>query len=316
VLAVGLTACGDAYHRPAAVVHGVDITDQTVKETTPSARVLTTLLRRSCGTQAPGEPARSPCLRYTVAFLIQRAIVRAYAVQHDLRVRPYEVERTIDRVRNQNGTEQVQAILDQFGVDEADFEALVREQLLVGRVQEAVASDAVGEDQLRAAYRRQRADFTLLHAAHILVPTRTQAQRIAEQVTPENFEELAKRFSIDKVSAEQGGDLGTIPVGQLDSDFVRGALALQPGEISEPVQSRFGWHIIRLLSVRTASFESVRDQLLQQLQGPAIETWFLDQLRDGVEVNPRYGRLDPRTGDVVPLDSTATALPSPSASGP
>ena len=316
VLAIGLTACDGALRQPAAVVHGVEITDATLKESTPAARVLTALLRRSCGTQAPGEPARNPCVRYTLEFLIERAIVRAYAVDHDIRVRPFEVEGTIGRIRQQLGPEQLQAILDQFGLDQADFDGLIREQLLVRRVQDAVAAKAIGDDQLRAAYRRQRGDFTQLHAAHILLPTEQEANRVAKEVTPENFAELAKKFSIDKASGQRGGDLGTIPVGQLDSDFVRGALALQPGQISAPVKSQFGWHIIELISVKTAAFEEVRDQLRQQLQGPALQQWYADQVADGVEVNPRYGRLDPRTGAVVPLNSTATALPSPTASGP
>ncbi len=76
-----------------------------------------------------------------------------------------------------------------------------------------MAAKAVGDDQLRAAYRRQRGDFTQLHAAHILLPTEQEANRVAKEVTPENFAELAKKYSIDKVSGQRGGDLGTTPLG-------------------------------------------------------------------------------------------------------
>ncbi len=296
-------------------MHGVAIDDDTVKATVPEARVLTSLLRQPCGTQLPGEPSHSPCVRYTVGFLIQQQIVRAYAQAHHIAVRPVEVRRTLAAVRQRLGPDQLRQLLRQYGVSESGFEGLIREQILVGKVQQAVADAAVSEQRLRAEYRRQRSRFTLLHAAHILVSSQQVADRISAQVTPQNFADLAKRYSIDKGSAAKGGDLGTIPVGQLDADFVRAALALQPGEISKPVQTQFGWHIIRLISVKTAPYASVRSQLQQELAGPAVQKWFLDQVA-GVKVNPRYGRLDPATGQVVPLNSTSTALPGPSSTGP
>jgi parvulin-like peptidyl-prolyl isomerase len=296
-------------------VHGYAIDDDAVKAAIPEAKVLTSLLRQQCGTPVPGEASHGPCVRYTVGFLIQQQIVRAYAQAHHIAVRPYEVQRTLKAIEQQLGPDQLRQLLGQYGVSESEFEGLIREQVLVGKVQQAVADAAVSEQRLRSEYQRQRPRFTLLHAAHILVNSQQEADRISAQVTPQNFADLAKRYSIDKGSAAKGGDLGTIPIGQLDADFVRGALALQPGEISKPIHTQFGWHIIKLISVKTAPYASVRSQLQQELAGPAVQKWFLDQVA-GVTVNPRYGRLDPATGQVVPLDSTSTALPTPSSTGP
>jgi parvulin-like peptidyl-prolyl isomerase len=310
-LAVVLPACG-ALQRPAIDVHGVAIDDATVKATLPESQVLTSLLQQQCGTQLPGEPSHSPCVRYTVGFLIQRQIVRAYAQEHDIAVQPDDVRLTIAAIEHQFGPDQVRQLLKTHGVSQAEFERLISEQLLVGKVEQAVASSAISEGQLRAEYRRERARFTLLHAAHILVNTKQEADRISDQVTPQNFADLAKKYSIDKGSAASGGDLGTVPVGQLDPTFVNAALALQPGQISAPVHTQFGWHIIRLISKKTSPYASVRSQLLQELSGPVVQTWFRDQLAD-VHVDPRYGRLDPATGQIVPIDTTSTALPSPTA---
>ena len=315
-LVLALSACGDAFHRPAAVVDGVAITDGTVAATMPVARVLTALLRTSCGTQGPGEPARGPCLRYTLGYLIQRQVARAYAGTHDLSVASSDVQAAIAQGRRQCGTDQVNTILGQFGVDEPQFEGLVRQQLLLGEVRNAVAADAVGDRQLREAYDRQKTDFTLLHVAHIQLGSQQEAEQVARRVTPENFAELAKKLSTDQGSAAKGGDLGTVPAGRLPADFVAQALTLQPGEVSGAVESVGTWHIIKMISVRVQPFEQVRDQLVAQLAGPAFQQWLEGRLREGVEVNPRYGRLDPGTGEVVRLSSTATALPSPTASGP
>ncbi|HXJ63698.1 MAG TPA: peptidylprolyl isomerase [Actinomycetota bacterium] len=314
VLLVALTACGDAFHRPAAIVHGVSIGDDEVAATVPVARVLSAFLRQSCGTQTAGEPPRSPCLRYTIGLLIERQIVRAYAVAHDIRVRPYEVQRSVKALEQQLGPDQVRQVLGQYGLPESGFEGLVREQLLKGKVQRAVAAAAIPESELRAAYERDKPQFTQIHVAHIQLPNRQQAERISKEVTPENFADLAKKYSTEKGSAANGGDIGTVPIGQLPPDFVAAALSLQPGEIGKPVHTGLGWEIIRLISSEIAPYSSVRPQLQQELQGPALERWYRGQFDNGVEVNPRYGRVDPQTLSVIPLDTTATALPSPSPS--
>jgi parvulin-like peptidyl-prolyl isomerase len=313
VLAVVLTACGDAFHRPAAVVDDVAITDDGLRSQLPLSRLLGALQQQQCGSSGAGQPARGSCLRFSLSFLIRQAVVGRYASAHDVRVTGTDVRQAISSI--QTPQEQVQALLDQFGVTRRQFDGLVGHLLIDQKVRQAVAAEGVSDSQLRAEYERRRLDFTLLRAAHILVASRAEAERISRQVTPGNFAALAKKFSTDQGSAQQGGDLGSIPAGQLDSDFVRAALALRPGEISAPVQTRFGWHIIRLIDVRVEPFEQARQQLLSELSGPAFQRWLHGQFGNGrIEVNPRYGRFDPNTGEVVALDTTATELPSPSPS--
>ncbi len=310
-----LTACGNAFHRPAAVVDGAAITDEGLQAEVPLARVLTSLQGGTCGTAAPGEPARSACVRFALGFLVTQRVVDRYAAEHHLRVSTSDVRQAIRSAESQDQSGQLATTLHQFGVTMRQFEELIRGLLLSNRVQQGIASQVVTDQQLRAEYERRKIDLTQLHVAHILVASQPLAERIAREATPRNFAALAKRFSKDPGSAPKGGDLGAIPAGQLDSDFLRAALALQPGQISDPVHTRFGWHIIRLISVQVEPFEQARTQLLAQLSGPAFQQWLQRQLRRGdIEVNPRYGRFDPRTGQVVPLNSTSTELPSPSPS--
>jgi len=318
-LALGLTACGDAFHRPAALVNGLRISDDELRAEVPLTKVLAALSRQSgpCGAGAQGESARATCSRVALGLLIELDVVRPFADRHGVSVSEREISDTIERVRDPSsglGSDQLDALLKRYGVTGGGFRRLVREQRFLGGVREAVAAATLTEGQLRAAYEQHKLDFTELHAAHILVGTEQEADRISAQVTPENFAELAKKFSIDRGSGEQGGDLGTIPAGRLDTQFVQGALALSPGEISKPVQTQFGWHIIRLISVHTQPFEEVRDQLLAGLSDQAFNAWLTRQYRDGdIDVNPRYGRFDPASGGVVPLNSTSTsAAPTPS----
>jgi hypothetical protein len=86
------------------------------------------------------------------------------------------------------------------------------------------------------------------------------------------------------------------------------------------VHTQFGWHVIELISAKVTPFEQVKSQLVAQQGGGAFVQWLKGRLSSAkVEVNPRYGRFDRSTGNVVPITSTATGQPSsptPSSSTP
>jgi parvulin-like peptidyl-prolyl isomerase len=89
-----------------------------------------------------------------------------------------------------------------------------------------------------------------IHAYHILVATKDGADQIYSQVTaggtvdPQKFQDLARTQSTDTSTAPNGGDLGWFPKGIMVAEFENAAFALQPGQVSKPVQTKFGWHVI------------------------------------------------------------------------
>ena len=182
----------------------------------------------------------------------------------------------------------------------------------MSKVAQALASNQVTPRQLHQQYRQSRIQFTLVHAAHILVHNQRAAAKIAAQATPQNFAALARRYSKDPGSVSKGGDLGATPATQLDPTFVQAALSLRPGQISQPVHTRFGWHVIMLLSVQVQPFSQVRRQLVGQLAGPAFTSWLRRHLtRGAVDVNPRFGRFDPKTDQVQFVCTTSQSTPCP-----
>lgn len=305
VAALALSACS-AGPPPAAVIGDDRITDDQLEEDMAVFRFLAGLNGQPCGQATAGETEQSACARFTLSTLIREDLVKGYARGRGIAVDDARVAETIGEVRSAIGGD-LDAQLQAEGLTEDDLTQIVRRILLFDEVEAALSVTEVGDDEIRQLYEQQREQFTQIHTRHILLQTEAEAVRIANRVTRKNFAQLARRFSIDNVSAPNGGDLGTVAASAFVPEFVDGALALDPGQIGPPVQTQFGWHVIQLVSVNVLPLEEVRDQLAGTLQAKAFSDWLSDQLAEvEIIVNPKYGRFDPATGDVLPIRSTAT----------
>jgi PPIC-type PPIASE domain/SurA N-terminal domain len=313
VLAIALASCSSSPTSGdnAASVGKSRITNAQLQRDVELYTFLTALSGSPCGTPIEGESQESACARLALANDIREELVKAYATSNDLALGDGDVAKAIGQVETGlGGPEALDAQLKDAGLTRADFESLAARLLLFGVVQDDVVAGRVDEQALRDAYGSNLGTFTTVEVAHILVPEQADAQAIAAEVTPESFAKIAKKESQDPGSAANGGSLGSFSLTdfqtQFDPDFVAGALALEPGEISEPVQTQFGWHVIYLISRDVAAFEDVRDQLQAQQAGPAFDDWFAEQARaTDIEVNPRYGSFDQATFVVSPIRSTA-----------
>ncbi len=138
---------------------------------------------------------------------------------------------------------------------------------------DAAALDAYARSKYQAESKR----FELpaqTHARHILImgegdESKAQAEKLlADLKGGANFEELAKEHSQDPGSGKKGGDLGFFAEGRMVPEFDAALKALnQPGEVSEPVKTQFGWHLIQLVERRPAGkrpYEEVRDELRRE----------------------------------------------------
>lgn len=155
----------------------------------------------------------------------------------------------------------------------------------------------VKDDELQAAYEKETANLAeQRRAAHILIEvndkvTDAQAKAKIEEIQArlakgEQFEALAKEFSQDPGSASNGGDLGFAGRGVSDPDFEAALYALNMDQVSAPVRSTFGWHLIKLLGVEAPevpSFASLKGKLTRELKTQQVEQRFVEaakQLED------------------------------------
>jgi peptidyl-prolyl cis-trans isomerase C len=125
-----------------------------------------------------------------------------------------------------------------------------------------------------------------MRASHILVEAKENAQAIAEEVRGGgDFAEVARRESTGP-SASAGGDLGYFEKGQMVPTFAEAAFALEADEVSDPVQTQFGWHVIKRVDRRQTpppSLDEVRGELTQQLTGEIMGE-VLSEAREGVTI--------------------------------
>ncbi len=148
---------------------------------------------------------------------------------------------------------------------------------LAGKVLETAASGAITDEAVESAYHAKYAaaePTKEYHAAHILVKTEDEAKAIKEELDKGgDFTTVAKEKSTGP-SGPNGGDLGWFSAGMMVKPFEDAVMALKPGEISGPVQTEFGWHIIKLDEVRDAkapTLDEARDELSGDLRQKAVE---------------------------------------------
>ena len=164
-----------------------------------------------------------------------------------------------------------------------------RRALLASTVMADIVEDAVTEDALRAAYETQfSADETALeyNASHILVDSLDRAAALAEEAAAgADFAALARENSTGP-SGPNGGSLGWFGEGMMVEPFQTAVADMEPGDISAPVETQFGWHVIRLNDTRVPeapAFEEVRPQIAERLQAEAVNA-YLDAQMAGAEV--------------------------------
>jgi len=140
--------------------------------------------------------------------------------------------------------------------------ALLRTQILAdSAAQKYVKTNTPSDQELHAEY-DSAIDKTEYHAAHILVPTKEKAEQLIKKLKGgAKFEDVAKAESTDN-SKNQGGDLGWFTTARMVKPFGDAVKGLKKGEITpEPVQTQYGWHIIRLEDTRDAPFDQMKGQL-------------------------------------------------------
>lgn len=155
-----------------------------------------------------------------------------------------------------------------ININESSVRKYMHNYLLVQKVREEIISEVPREQEQ-------------VWARHILVKTEPEALAVLDRLTNgEDWSVVASDVSLDTSNKDKGGDLGWFSRGRMVEPFEKAVFALEPGQISEPVESQFGFHIIQLVG---KTVQPLSDSEFESLQEIRYQQWFLE-LRDTAEI--------------------------------
>jgi len=188
--------------------------------------------------------------------LISESLIRQYAKKNSVTVSDDELKKSVEQlIKDMGGQAEFDKALAARSLTRADFEETQRDQLLGNKVRDLVTKDVPQTmEQVRAR--------------HILVQTADEAVKAVTRIEKgESFAKVAQEVSKDPGTAKNGGDLGWFPRGLMVPEFETAAFSLPLKKVFGPVQTQFGYHIIKLTAIRPfdqADKASVRQALFQE----------------------------------------------------
>jgi len=177
--------------------------------------------------------------------------------------------------------------------DKAEFKnriTFIRNKLLMETLLQDVGKAAVTPDAMKKVYddaKKQMGGEQEVRARHILVPTEDEAKAVLVEIKKgTDFAELARQKSKDPGAAAEGGDLGYFTKDQMVPEFAEVAFKLDKGQVSDPVKTQFGWHIIKVEDKRTKpvpDFDKVKDQIETYVERRA-QADYIGKLRETAKI--------------------------------
>jgi peptidyl-prolyl cis-trans isomerase SurA len=305
-LALSVCASGELVDRVAAVVNGEVIPLSEVEQ-----RAAADLSRAAAKPDAKARTEmRRQVLMAAVDQLIGEKLLEVQIKELNIEVSEQEIDMSIDDVRKQQGVDgdQFEQVLRNEGFTMATYREFMRKHLSRFKLINLKVRNKVNlsDEDLKSEYTRwskMESEDPEVHARHIVIQTPANAnaasvdaaKKKAEMVAKEakkpgaDFAALAKQYG-EGANAEEGGDLGFFRRGVMDPEFERVAFALKPGQVSDPIRLKFGFHIIKVeerRAVPAKGFEEVKEQLKTRLLQTQLEkytTQYVQELRQSAVV--------------------------------
>jgi foldase protein PrsA len=255
----------------------------------------------------------SPMGRTVLQQMVQETLIEQYAKNNNINVTDAEVDAREAQIKQNFPSGSWDEMLKARGLTEADVRAALKEQLIIDK---GLSKDVtVTPASIKQYFDKNHATFDkpeVVTARHILVPNLALANKIeADLKSGQSFATLAKQYSTDPGSKDKGGELGPFHRGQMVPAFDKYAFSAPIGQISPPIKSPFGYHVIQVesrtpgqMATLASATPQITDTLRQQQEAPLIQP-FLQGLQQ---------KADIKVNDQQFAGVFATPAPPPAAS--
>jgi len=216
--------------------------------------------------------------------LITNRLIDQEAVKNHVKIDPAAIDRRLQEYKNSaaGGDESTwQAILAQYDMTEQSLRDSIRRDLIAEQI---IGKDiTLSDDDIKAYYEQNKSQYAeaeQVRASHILVNTKEEADAILAQLKAGgDFAAIAKEKSLDTQTKDKGGDLGYFGRGEMDPEFEKVAFALPVGQLSDPVKTSYGYHIIKVSDHKQArqyTLDEVKERVRQDLLNSRISERYPD----------------------------------------
>lgn len=194
-------------------------------------------------------------MKDAIGLQVVENLILQKAIESEFDVTDEELKEEIEKQKEPYG-DSFELYLIQNGVTEEFFEKNVKAQMIQKKMLDSLE---VSDEEIEAGLANAKKE---IHARHILVEDEKTANEVRKELEAGgDFEKLAKEHSTEEIAQETGGDLGWFGTGKMVPEFEEAAFALKKGEISEPVKSSFGYHVIELLDTRETETEQTDEEI-------------------------------------------------------
>lgn len=220
--------------------------------------------------------------------LINEKIVEKEAEKQNIKVTDDEVNTLVQETQSSFGSEE--EFLQVLEMNALTLDSFKRSLVLDLKVKALLEAESpITDEQIAQYFEENKETFATqekVRASHILVETEEQAKEVKEKLTHgEDFASLATQYSTDEGSKTQGGDLGFFARGEMVKEFEETAFSLEIGQVSDPVKTEFGYHIIKVVEKQEAkeatldaNKDAIKNLLLEEKMTTEYEPWLQERM--------------------------------------
>ena len=220
-----------------------------------------------------------------VDMMVENEIILKDLKDNEIEITDEDVQKNIDTyVATSGGKENFDKMLSDYNLNLEDLKKYVRYETVAQKHMDWYNKEHQPSDDEINKYFEENKDYLVqVKAQHILVDSEEKANEAKARIDKgEKFEDVAKDMSIDEFTKDEGGDLGFIYKNQMDKDFEKVAFELKDGQVSGPVKTSFGYHIIKVTESKK-EVKDVKDVIVETLNRDAYRD-YLEQLKAKAKV--------------------------------